>query len=81
MPAAVTPVKPAVRIIGMVNAPHVAVLATALPETDPINPALNTPTLAGPPALLRKVLLAKLMMNRVAPVISSSTPRMTKRNT
>ena len=46
-PAAVTGWKPALRIIGMVNVPVVAVLATALPESDPISPLLSTATFAG----------------------------------
>ena len=49
MPAAVVARNPALRIIGMVNDPVVAVLATALPDSDPIRPLASTATLAGPP--------------------------------
>ena len=67
-PAAVTGLKPALRIIGMVNVPVVAVLATALPDSDPIKPLLSTATLAGPPGLRPNTRWAKSTMNRVAPV-------------
>ena len=53
MPAAISRLKPALRIIGIVNVPVVAVLATALPESEPIRPLESTATFAGPPTLLR----------------------------
>ena len=80
-PAAVTGWKPALRIIGMVNVPVVAVLATALPESDPISPLLSTATFAGPPELRPKTRCAKSTMKRVAPVASRNAPKMTNRKT
>ncbi len=50
-PAAMCGAKPELRIMGMVKVPVVAVLATALPESEPIKPLLSTATLAGPPVL------------------------------
>ena len=80
-PAAVTGRKPALRIIGMVNVPVVAVFATALPESEPIRPLLRTATFAGPPELRPKTRSAKSTMNRVAPVASRNAPKMTNRKT
>ena len=80
-PAALSDLKPALRISGMVKAPQAAVLATALPDNVPISPALRTPTFAGPPAEFQNVRVATSMINVVAPVSSSSAPRTTNRNT
>ena len=81
MPAAVVALKPALRIIGIVKVPVVAVLATALPDSDPISPLASTATLAGPPGLAPKTDCAKVMMNRVAPVAARKAPKITNRNT
>ena len=80
-PAAVTGGNPALRIIGIVNVPVVAVFATALPESDPIRPLASTATLAGPPELRPKIRSAKSTMNRVAPVASRNAPKITNRKT
>ena len=81
MPAAVVARKPALRIIGMVKVPVVAVLATALPDSEPIRPLLSTATLAGPPGLRPKTAWAKSMMKRVAPLAERKAPKMTNRKT
>ena len=81
MPAAVVALNPALRIIGMVNDPVVAVFATALPDSDPIRPLASTATLAGPPGLRPKTACAKSMMNRVAPLAERKAPKMTNRKT
>ena len=65
----------------MVNDPVVAVLATALPDSDPIRPLASTATLAGPPGLRPKTACAKSMMNRVAPLAERKAPKMTNRKT
>jgi hypothetical protein len=65
----------------MVKVPVVAVLATALPESEPIIPLLSTDTFAGPPETPPKIPRAKSMMKRVAPVCRSSAPRITNRKT
>ena len=62
MPPATVGLNPELRIIGIVKVPVVAVLATALPESEPIAPLLTTATLAGPPTLERNRRLAKLIM-------------------
>ena len=80
-PAAVTGWKPALRIIGIVKVPVVAVFATALPDSDPISPLLSTATLAGPPGLLPNTRWAKSTMKRVAPVASRNSPKITNRKT
>ena len=61
IPAAVSESNPELFISGIVNVPVVAVLATALPESEPISPLLKTATLAGPPELFLNIRLAKLM--------------------
>ena len=81
IPAAVLGLKPLLCIIGIVKVPVVAVLATALPDRDPIIPLLITATFAGPPRLERNRFLAKLMIYLVVPVFSSKVPNNTKRNT
>jgi hypothetical protein len=81
MPAACSRLKPALRIIGIVNVPVVAVFATALPESEPIKPLLITEIFAGPPGLRPNSRCASSMMNRVAPVTCSTAPKMTNRNT
>ncbi len=73
--------KPALRIIGMVKVPVVAVLATALPDSEPIRPLLSTATLAGPPALPRNSRREASRMKRVAPVASSRAPKTRNRKT
>ena len=57
-------------IIGIVNTPVVAVLATALPESEPIRPLLKTATFAGPPALLPSSRFEADSTYSVAPVAS-----------
>ena len=81
IPPATVGRKPVERINGMVNVPVVAVLATALPERDPIIPEEITATLAGPPVLLRKMRRAVFKIYPVAPVSSSTVPKSTKRKT
>ena len=62
MPPATAGRNPMARISGMVKVPVVAVLATALPERDPIMPDEMTATLAGPPVLLRNMRRAAFKM-------------------
>ena len=81
MPAACSRLNPAARISGIVKVPVVAVLATALPDREPIRPLLITATLAGAPRFERKSRIAKAMMKWVAPVFSSTAPNNTNRNT
>ena len=80
-PAADSGLKPELFISGMVIVPVVAVLATALPESEPIIALLTTETSAGPPGICSNNLLAKLITYAVAPVCSSSVPNSTNRNT
>ena len=80
-PAAATGLNPALRIMGIVKVPVVAVFATALPDSDPINPLLRMATLAGPPGLLPNMRCANSTMNRVAPVASRNAPKITNRKT
>ncbi len=72
---------PLLCIIGMVKVPVVAVLATALPESEPIMPLDSTETLAGPPGVPPKTRRAKSMMNCVAPVCRRNAPNTTNRKT
>ena len=81
IPPAMCGWKPALRIIGIVNVPVVTALATALPESDPINPLPATETMAGPPVNRPKIRCAKSMMNFVAPLISKNAPKTTNKNT
>ena len=60
-PPAVSASNPDDFINGIVNVPVAAVLATALPDNEPIRPLLSTAILAGPPVLLRNNRLAKLI--------------------
>ena len=80
-PAAVTGLNPELFIRGIVNVPVVAVLATALPDREPMRPLLKTATLAGPPTLLRNKRRVTLMTYCVAPVCSSKVPNRTNRKT
>ncbi len=60
-PAADSESNPELFINGIVNVPVVAVLATALPESEPINPLLTTATFAGPPELFLNKFRASFM--------------------
>ena len=81
MPPASSRLKPAPRIMGIVNVPVVAVLATALPESEPISPLESTATFAGPPTLSRKRRRASSTTAWVVPVASRTAPKSTKRKT
>ena len=81
MPAAVVALNPAMRTIGMVNDPVVAVLATALPDSDPIRPLASTATFGGSPRLRPKTACTKSMLKRVAPHAERKAPKTTNRKT
>ena len=59
----------------------VTALATALPESEPINPLPSTEILAGPPGLRPNTFSAKSIINCVAPDISRNEPNTTNKNT
>ena len=81
MPPATVGEKPEFRIMGIGNDPVVTALATAEPESDPINPLPRTETFAGPPGLRPNRRFAKSMTNCVAPDISRNAPKTTNRKT
>jgi hypothetical protein len=68
-------------MLGIVRVPTTAQVATALPDREPIMPQLTTATFAGPPGLPRKMLSAKPIMKRVAPVACKKAPKTTNRKT
>jgi hypothetical protein len=81
MAAATLGRNPELFINGIVKVPVVAVLATALPDREPIKPLATTATFAAPPGLFRKIRRAKEITKAVAPVTSKRVPNRTNRNT
>ena len=63
-------------IIGMVTEPVVTVLPTEEPDTMPQRAEDITATLAGPPAYLPAIELARSMKNADIPVLSRNAPKM-----
>jgi hypothetical protein len=68
-------------IMGIVMDPVPTVLATALPEIDPMRPLPNTAIFAGPPTDRPMAAIARLMMNSPAPDLSRKAANKTKRKT
>ena len=66
-------------IMGMVMEPVPTVLATALPETDPMMPEAKTAILAGPPVVRPISDRARLMMNSPAPDLIRNAANKTNR--
>ena len=65
----------------MVKAPVVTTLATAEPETVPMNPLATAEALAGPPILCPVSDTARSMKKRPAPDRISTAPKMMKSTT
>ena len=77
MPAAKRGLKPERIIIGIVIIPVDAVVATAEPETEPINPELMIAMWPAPPGYFPAVFLARVIMKSPAPDFSKKHPNKT----
>ena len=80
-PPAMDGLNPEFLMRGIVKVPVVTVLATALPESEPIRPLATTAIFPGAPLLREKTRPAISRINPVTPVSSRSAPKTTKRKT
>ncbi len=70
---------PARRISGMVNVPVVTTLATALPDSEPMNALATAAVLAGPPLVRPATRSASAIRSAPPPAMSSTAPKKTNR--